>query len=63
MKLVKGPNFCSFVKLNVIIKDKKEVMEEARKDKPGLAFKTDGSKLDQGYTTAVVYWEDKLAAK
>ena len=47
----------------LLIKGKKEAMEEARKDKPGLVLWTDGSKLDQGQTAAAVCWEDKLAAK
>ena len=63
VELVRGPDSCSSAKLNVIIKGKKEAMEEARKDKPGLVFWTDGSKLDQGQIAAAVCWEDKSAAK
>ena len=58
---VRRPDFSKLVKLDIIIKDKKEVIEKARKDKPGLALWMDRSKLDQGQTAAIVYWTNKLA--
>lgn len=63
VELVRRPDSYSLVKLDVIIKDKKEIMEEAKKDKPGLVLWIDGSKLDQGQTTAAICQKDKLAAK
>ena len=60
---VKELDSCSLLSLDVVIKGKKEAMEEARKDKPGLVLWADGSKLDRGQTAAAVCWEDKSAAK
>ncbi len=47
----------------VIIKSKKEAIEEARKDNQGLVLWTDASKLNQGQTAAAVSWEDKSITK
>lgn len=47
----------------VIIKSKKEAIEEARKNNPGLILWTDGSKLDQGQVAAAVCWEEKSTTK
>lgn len=50
------------VKLNVIIKVKKERMKKIRKDKSALVVWTDRPKLDQSQTVTTVCGEDKLAA-
>lgn len=55
--------FDDLFKVKVVIKCKKEALEEARKDKPGLVVWTDGSKLDQGQTVAAICWEDKLTGQ
>lgn len=39
---------------------KKQVLEEAKKDRTGLALCTDGSKLDKGKVKAAVCWKDKM---
>lgn len=49
----------SLFKADVIIKCKKEALEEARKDRTGLVLWTDGSKLDQGHIAAAVCWKDE----
>lgn len=63
IETVRKPESHSTVKLNIIIKDEKEVIKEAKKDKLDLVLWTDWSKLDQGQSAAAVSWEDKLAAK
>lgn len=44
---VKRSESYSRVKLDIIIKGEKEVKKEKKKNKPGLVFWTNGSKLDQ----------------
>ena len=46
------------VKANVIIKSKKETLEAARSDRPGLVLWPDGSKLGYGCTGAAVFWKE-----
>ena len=54
---------CNSLKPQVIIKSKKEAIEEAKKNNSGLVLWTDGSKLDQGPAAAAVCWEEKSSAK
>lgn len=53
----------SLFKADVIIKCKKEALEEARKDRTGLVLWTDESKFDQGHIAAAVCWKDKTAGQ
>lgn len=46
VELVKRPDFYNIIKLNIIIKNKKKVIEEAKKDKPDLELWMDRSKPD-----------------
>ncbi len=55
--------FHSSLKPDIIVKGKREAIEEAKKDKAGLVLCTDGSKLDQGHAAAAVCWEDKPAGE
>ena len=55
--------FHSSLKPDIIVKGKREAIEEAKKDKAGLVLWTDGSKLDQGHAAAAVCWEDKPAGE
>ncbi len=47
-------------KADVIVRCWKRVLEEARRNKPGLVLWTNGSNLDQGQVAAAVCWEDNL---
>lgn len=63
MKSVRISDSYNLVKLDDMIKYKKEVIEEVRKDKPGLLLGPDRLNLDQGQTAAAVCSKNKLAAK
>ncbi len=53
---------CLF-KANVIIKCKKETIEEARKDRTGLVLWTNRLKLDQSHGAATLCWKEKKTGK
>ncbi len=53
----------SFFTTKVIIKNRNEALEGAKKDRTGLIFWTDGSKLDQGHAAAALCWKDKPAGQ
>lgn len=55
--------FHNLFKPDLIVKCKKEAIEEAKKDKAGLVLWTDGSKLGQGHIAAALCWKDKPTAK
>ena len=44
---------------NVIIEEKKKVLEEAKKCRAGSVIGTDGSKLSQGNVGSVLSWKDR----
>lgn len=45
----------------LLLKVRREHLEDARRNQPGLFLWTDGSKLDQGQAAAdAVCWEDKV---
>lgn len=55
--LVTTPDF--YCKRKIIIQHKKKALQEAKKDRTGLVFWTDGSKLEQGNTGAAVCSRDE----
>lgn len=63
VELVTKLAFSNPLESKVIIKRKKEAIEEAKKDNPGLLLWTDSSKLDQGQVAAAVCWKEKSTAK
>lgn len=53
----------SLFETDVIIRRKKEALEEARKERTGLVLWRDGSKLDQGQAAAAVCWKEKTTGQ
>lgn len=51
----------SFIKVDIIIKCKREILEEAIKDKTSLVWKKDGFKLEQSYVVTFVCSKGKTA--